>query len=111
MDYRKLNHRDAYLLPRIDSTLESLAGLKLLTILDLVSGYWQMEPDDRQKTIFSTTKGHFEFNVMPFGLTNTPSTFQCLMECTLVGLSDIHCLVYLDDILIVFGTTFVDHLQ
>ena len=58
---------------------------------------------------FSTSKGHFKFNVMPFGLTNALATFQRLMECTLAGLSGIHCLIYLDDI-IVFSTTFADHL-
>ena len=113
VDYQKLylvTHRDAYSLPRIDSTLESLAGSKLLTTLDVTSGYWQVKPDDKQKTIFSTTKGHFKFNVMFFRLTNTPTTFQHLMECSLVGLSDIHCLVYLNDV-IVFSTTFGDHLQ
>ena len=115
VDYRKLNsvtHRDAYPLPRIDSTLDSLAGATLFTTLDLASGYWQveMEPTDKQKTAFSTTKGHFEFNVMPFGLTNAPPTFQRLMECVLAGLSGAHCLVYLDDI-IVFSTTFEEHLQ
>ena len=115
VDYRKLNsvtHRDAYPLPRIDSTLDSLAGAQLFTTLDLASGYWQveMEPTDKQKTAFSTTQGHFEFNVMPFGLTNAPPTFQRLMQCVLAGLSGTHCLVYLDDI-IVFSTTFEEHLQ
>ena len=115
VDYRKLNsltHRDAYPLPRIDSTLDTLAGSQLFTTLDLASGYWQveMEPADKQKTAFSTTKGHFEFNVMPFGLTNAPPTFQRLMECVLAGLSGAHCLVYLDDI-IVFSTTFEEHLK
>ena len=102
MDYQKfylVTHRDAYSLPRIDSTLESLAGLKLLTTLDLTSGYWQVKPDDKRKTMFSTTKVHFESNVTLFRLTNTPTTFQHLMECSLFGLSDIHCLVYLDDII------------
>ena len=110
MDYRKLTsvtHRDAYRLPRIDFTHESLSGSKLLTTLDLTLGYWQAEPDDKQKTVFSTTKGDFKFNIMHF---NTPPTFQRLMECILVGLSDIHCLVYLDDV-IVFSTAFEDHLQ
>ena len=47
---------------------------------------------------------------MPFGLTNTPATFQGLMECVLPGLSPAQCLLYLDDI-IVYGTSFEDHLE
>ena len=82
IDCRKLNnaatHRDAYPLPRVDATLDSLAGSKFFTTLDLASGYWQVdvEPHDKEKTAFSTSKGHFEFNVMPFGLTNAPATFH-----------------------------------
>ena len=53
------------------------------------SGYWQVEmaPADREKTMFYTQEGLFEFNVMPFGLCNAPATFQCLMDCVLAGLS------------------------
>ena len=38
IDYRKVNaitRKDAYLLPRIDETLDTLAGSKLYTTLDL----------------------------------------------------------------------------
>ena len=85
MDYSKLNsvtHRDAYPLPRIDATLDSLAGSTYFTTLDLASGYWQVkiEDQDKEKTAFSTPNGHFEFNVMSIGLTNAPATFQHLME-------------------------------
>ena len=85
VDYHKLNsvtHRDAYPLPRIDATFESLSGCKYLTTLDLASGFWQvaLEESDKEKTAFSTPQGHFEFNVMPFGLTNAPATFQRLMN-------------------------------
>ena len=43
IDYRKLNaitHQDAYPLPRIDETLDMLAGSSYFTTLDLASGYW-----------------------------------------------------------------------
>ena len=114
VDYRKVNsvtRQDAYPLPRIDATLDSLAGSVFFTTLDLASGYWQVELDDeaKEKSAFSTQSGHFEFNVMPFGLTNAPATFQRLMECVLAGLVPNECLIYLDDI-IVFSTSFADHL-
>ena len=105
IDYRKLNsvtHHDAYPLPRIDSIFDSLTGSTYFTTLDLASGYWQVEVEeqDKEKTAFSTPKGHFEFNVMPFGLTNAPATFQQLMECVLAALTDEQCLIYLDDIVV-----------
>ena len=115
IDYWKLNavtHGDAYPLPRIDSTIDSLAGSCYFTTLDLAAGYWQvgLEEGNKEKTAFSTTLGHFEFNVMPFGLTNAPAMFQRLMECTLAGLTQEQCLIYLDDI-IVFSSSFSTHLE
>ena len=69
-----------------------------------------MDEKDKEKTAFSTSRGHFEFNVVPFGLTNAPATFQRLMECVLAVLGPEQCLVYLNDI-IVFGKSFEQHLQ
>ena len=78
IDYRKLNevtYCDAYPLPQKDATLDFLAGATLFTTLDLASGYWQVEvdPSDKEKTVFSTSQGHFEFNIMLFSLTNAPA--------------------------------------
>ena len=114
VDYRKVNSitsKDAYPLPRVDDILDALAGSKVFSTLDLISGYWQVEvaPQDRPKTAFSTTEGLFEFNVMPFGLCNAPATFQRLMDLVLAGLQWTSCLVYIDDI-VVFGRSFEEHL-
>lgn len=115
VDYRRLNDitkKDNYPLPRIDDTLDSLAGCKWFTTLDLKSGYWQVElnPADKEKTAFSTGKGLWQFTVMPFGLCNAPATFERLMENVLRGLHWKTCLVYLDDI-IVYSNTFEEHIQ
>ena len=114
VDYRKVNsvtRKDAYPLPRVDDTLDTLAGSKWFSTLDLLSGYWQVEvdPEDRQKTAFCTPDGLFEFKVMPFGLCNAPATFQRLMDTVLAGLQWTNCLVYLDDV-IILGRTFEEHL-
>ena len=57
IDFRKVNsvtRKDAYPLPRIDETLESLSGSQYFTALDLASGYWQVEvsENDKEKTAF-----------------------------------------------------------
>ncbi len=105
IDYRNVNsvtRKDAYPLPRVDDTLDTLAGSKWFSTLDLLSGYWQVEvsPEDRNKTAFCTHEGLFEFRVMPFGLCNAPATFQRLMDAVLAGLQWSSCLVYIDDIVI-----------
>ena len=89
-----------------------MSGAKIITTLDLASGYWQvlLDPEDREKTAFSTQKGHFQFVTMPMGLKGAPATFQRLMDSVLRGLHWTSVLVYLDDI-ILFSQTFAEHLE
>ena len=115
IDYRKVNsvtHKDAYPLPRVDDTLDTLVGSIWFSTIDLKSGYWQVEvaPEHQEKTAFCTQDGLFEFNVMPFGLCNAPATFQRLMDCVLASLQWSNCLVYIDDI-IIMGRSLDEHLH
>ena len=115
VDFRRVNDvtkKDVHPLPRIDDALDSLAGAKWFSTLDLACGYWQveMDPADKEKTSFTTPFGLHQFRVMPFGLSNAPGTFQRLMSLVLSGLCWSTCLVYLDDI-IIFSQTVDEHLQ
>ena len=111
VDYRKVNEVTRKL-PRVDNTLDTLAGSKYFPTLDLTTGYWQVEvvPEDQPKTAFTTPEGLYQFKGMPFGLCNAPATFQRLMDRVLGGLKWSSCLVYFDDIIVV-GRTFKDHLH
>ena len=115
VDYRLLNQlskKDSYPVPRIDDALDALASAKMLSTVDLLSGYWQvaMDPKDKEKTAFSTSHGLYQFRVMPFGVCNGVATFERLMEFVLAGLNWQICLVYLDDI-IIFSKDFDSHLS
>ena len=91
VDYRKLNAvttKDPFPLSGIEDTLDALGGAKYFsTGLDLCSGFHQlpMNPDDREKTAFTTQDGDFQFKRMPFGVCNGPSSFQRLMTTVLAG--------------------------
>lgn len=113
IDYRKLNLRtvkDAYALPNLEDTFMALTGSKWFSVLDLKSGYYQIEVEeaDKLKTAFVCPFGFYEFNRMPQGVTNAPSTFQRIMEKCMAGLNLKEVLVFLDDI-IVFSKDLEEH--
>ena len=115
IDLRKLNARtvkDAYSLPCIEDTLDSLNGACIFTSLDLKSRYWQVELDEESIPLTTFTVGplgFYECIRMPFGLTNAPATFQRLMESCLGELHLDWCIIYLDDI-IIFSKNPDDHI-
>ena len=116
IDYRKLNSKtikDSYALPRIEEALEAMGGSQWFSVLDLKSGYWQIEVDegDKPKTAFTVGPlGFYECNRMAFGLTNAPATFQRLMEHCLSDINFRKCIVYIDDI-IIFSSSFEEHIE
>eukprot|EP00731_Ephydatia_muelleri_P009815 Em0005g401a len=77
IDYRKVNaitRKDAYPLPRVDDTLDTLAGSRLFTTLDLKNGYWQVEVE--------ATKDSFQYvrRLREAGLRVKPSKCRFLQK-------------------------------
>ncbi|XP_064417743.1 uncharacterized protein LOC135358269 [Latimeria chalumnae] len=105
VDYRRLNSitkKDAYSLPLIEETFALLSGAKWFSVIDLKSGYYQVEVEeaDQAKTAFTTPFGNWQFRMMPQGLTNAPATFQRMMEKVLGGINLTEVVAFLDDLII-----------
>ena len=75
VDFTNLNQaypKDSFPLPKIDQLVDSTVGHKLLTFMDVFSGYnqIQMAKEDQEKTAFVTSQGLYCYKVMSFGLKN-----------------------------------------
>jgi len=86
--------------------LNHLSGTKFYSILDLISGFYQvaMDEKDAAKTAF-ITPWTLQFNKIPTELCISPATLHGLMDSVLTGLKWTILPIYLDDI-IVYGRTF-----
>ena len=85
VDYRLLNVmtiKNKYPPPYIDILFVQLAKAKVVSKIDLRSGYHQIKirPEDVPKMALSTRYGLYEYLVMSFGLTNAPDHFMYLIN-------------------------------
>ena len=69
-------------LPKIDKMYAKLKGAKVISIIDLRSGYYHITlgKDSRAKTTFVMPFGKYKFLMVPFGLAQVPAYVQQLMN-------------------------------
>ena len=75
----------AYQIPRVDDSLEALAGSDTFCQLDMNSAYFQVtvNPTDRDKTTITTPFGTYRYTRMVFGLAGAPATCARLLDIVL----------------------------
>jgi len=105
VDYRELNKvtkKNRYPLPRIEDLFDQLQDACVFSSLDLRNCYHQLrvKEDHKERTVFATRYGLYEWLVMPVGLTNAPAMFMDLMNRVFKPFLDKFVVVFIDDILI-----------
>ena len=105
IDYRKLNMmtvEDVFPLPRLEETIQKLAGSAVFSCLDSAGAFHAvpMDPASRELTAFCSPLGLYQFKRMGFGLKNAPSIYSRIIEKALAHLPGHFHLSYLDDVIV-----------
>lgn len=92
--------RDAFTPPPCEEFSEDFGGCKIISLLDLFSGYDQVTLDEKSRdlTTFLTPLGLFRMCTLPMGGTNSVAQFQRAMTRIFYNLIPHVCRVYVDDI-------------
>jgi len=87
------------------------ANSHLFSTLELTSGFWQMQLDEKSQPLTAFTipgRGQFHWITSPMGHLGCPACFQSLIEGVLCDIQNV--LIYIDDLLI-HTDTHEKHLQ
>lgn len=78
MDLNKVCPKDSLPLPKIDMLIDATVEHKLLSIMDIYSGYNQilMHFADQEMISLITEREIYYYKVMPFELKNAKATYQ-----------------------------------
>lgn len=116
VDSRHINSNtvvDRYGMPLPEELFQRMQGARILSKLDMRSGFFQVELDLPSKlhTTFHWRGRCYAFNRLPFGHVNATAIFQRRMELELQAAGLQHCTcVFVDDICI-YSNTMEEHVQ
>jgi hypothetical protein len=101
-DLNKACPKDEFPLPRIDSLIDVVATLELMSLLDCYLGYHQiwMNKEDEPKTSFITPNGTYCYIQMPEGFKNARGSFSRMTTKVLGTQIGRNGLTYVDDIIV-----------
>jgi hypothetical protein len=101
-DLNKACPKDELPLPRIDSLVDAIASLELMSLLECYSGYHQiwMKKEDEPKTSFITPSGTYYYLRMPEGLMNAGGSFNRMTANVLHSQIGRNVLTSVDDIIV-----------
>ena len=103
-DYRKLNSntlRNSYPLNSVFHLLDRVGGAKIISVLDIASGFWNqvLDEESRPYTAFSVPgMGHYMYTRSAQGLVNSSPCWQRLIDFVISGVPDSY--VFVDDIIL-----------
>jgi hypothetical protein len=111
MDPKHLNKvlkREEFQIPDFETLSCQLAEAKIMTTIDLTSGFWQFGVDSESAKLltFATPFGRYRYKRLPFGLSCAPEMFHKRIVEVLSHIPGV--IVYIDDIL-VWGRTQQEH--
>lgn len=88
-----------YYQKHIEDILDPLAGANYPTVLDMKSGYHQLQQMHKQRTAFTVGPlGFYEYNLTPFVLVKASASYQRSLEGCLGDLHPNICFIYMEDL-------------
>lgn len=91
--------------------IDTLAGNKYFSVLDMTSGFWQcpLSLESRKYTAYSTQSGHFQYKVCPQGIRTGPAWFNLCVSRAMSKCKGF-AMNYFDDI-VIFSKSLSEHIN
>ena len=107
-DLNEALEREPYYSRTIDELISLFAGAKVITIVDMDKGYWQvvLHPESRKYTCMAFDIGRYQFKRLPMGSKVASDIFQRMLDSVYIGLPGVTGIA---DDMVIFGRNEEEH--